>query len=480
MSKKQDVTRRDFIRGAAKAAAGVTAGAAAAQTAQASPEVFKRILPQTIIGANEKIRTGHIGCGGMGTRNLQIVMSRKQQDIQPIMVCDLYPNYAARAAQLVKNGVGVGGFPEPAQTGKFEEIIANKDVDAVVVVTPDHWHTVPTLMAVDAGKDVYCEKPLCTTVEEAVALRDKIKGSKQVYQSGTIQRSGKYFQEAVDMIQKGYIGKVGRVECWNHDDSNIAGIGNPTDPKPDWLDWDRYIGWTPKVEYNKNRYIYNFRWFTDYSGGKITDWGTHLLDIAIWAMGETKSPKNVTAASGKLILTDNRTTPDTLDVFWEFDDYILSFSNRAWSPDWWTEQIGEKKRPSPGHGIFFHGTLGTMRVDRLGYAVYPFSANGKAEPVAVRDAIEGDMNAAHWQNFVDCVRERKAPICNIDVAFQTALICLTGKCTYLANAKLQWDAKTLRFTGKDADAVKVANDWAYRPYQNGWSLKAPYYDGWKV
>ena len=481
MSKKQDVTRRDFIRGAAKAAAGVTAGTAAVQTAQASPEVFKRILPQTIMGANEKIRTGHIGVGGMGTRNLQIVMNRDAQDIQPIMVCDLFPNYAKRAAQLVAKGVGKGAFDPPAITDKFEEVIANKDVDAVVVVTPDHWHTLPTLMAIDAGKDVYCEKPLCATIEEAVVVRDKVKGSKQVYQSGTIQRSGRYFQEAVDMIKSGYIGKVGRVECWNHDESTIEGIGNPTDPKPDWLDWDRYIGWTPKVEYNKNRYIYNFRWFTDYSGGKITDWGTHLLDIAIWAMGQDKQPKNITASSGNLILTDNRTTPDTLDVFWEFDDYILSFSNRAWSPDWWYDQVGEKKVPSPGHGIFFHDTLGTMRVDRLGYVIYPFGANsaiGKAEPKSVRDEVEGNMNVAHWQNFADCVRSRKDPICNIDVAFQTALICLTGKCTYLANAKLQWDANANKFTGKDADAVKAANEWAYRPYQNGWSLKAPYYEGW--
>lgn len=462
MSEQRDVTRRDFIRGAAKAAAGVTAGAAAVHTAQA--DVYKRILPQTIIGANEKIRTGHIGLGGMGKRNLQFATMR--DDMQPIALCDLYPNYVKQGAQIVQAKYADS---TPLMTDKFEEVIANKDVDAVVITTPDHWHTVPTLMAIDAGKDVYCEKPLCATIEEAIVVRDKVKNSKQVYQSGTIQRSGKYFQEAVDMIKNGYIGKVGRVECWNNDESVVAGIGNPTDPKPDWLDWDRYIGWTPKVPYNKNRYIYNFRWFTDYSGGKITDWGTHLLDIAIWAMGEEKHPKNITAASGNLILQDNRTTPDTLDVLWEFDDYILSFSNRAWNPDW--------LEGSPQHGILFHGTLGSMRVDRKGYKVYPFRANGGCEKVEKYDAAEGDMNIAHWENFASCIRSRQAPICNVDVAFQTALICLTGKCTYLANAKLQWDPKTLKFTGKDGDAVKIANDWAYRPYQNGWSLKAPYYEG---
>lgn len=489
MSDTNDVSRRDFLRGAAQTAAGVSAGAAAVQTAQASPGVYKRILPQTVIGANEKILTGHIGLRylqelgpGMGFRNLQIVMSRQARDIQPVVLCDLYPKFTEQAAQRVINGFGLGGYPAPIETTKFEEVIANKDVDAVVIATPDHWHTIPTLMAIDAGKDVYCEKPLCTTIEEAIVVRDKVKNSKQVYQSGTIQRSGAYFQEAVDMIKKGYIGKVGRVECWNHDDSNVGGIGNPTGTKPDWLDWERYIGWTPKVDYNANRYIYNFRWFTDYSGGKITDWGTHLLDIAIWAMDETKPPRRVTASGGNLILQDNRTTPDTLDVFWEFDDYILSFSNRAWCPDWWAEDPA-KPEVRRDHGIFFHGTFGTMRVDRKGYAVYPFAANsavGKAEPIAKRNAEEPPMNNAHWDNFADCVRTRKLPICNVDVAFQTAKICLTGKCAYLAKASLQWDDAALKFAGNDAEAVKVANDWAYRPYQNGWSLTSPYCDKWKV
>jgi predicted dehydrogenase len=468
MSSKSDVTRRDFMRKAATAAAGASVSGAVTRAARA--DVYKSILPQTIIGANERIRTGHIGVGNMGKRDLQIAM--KRDDIQPIAVCDLFPPNLDQATQII-TGDTAKNFAAPMQTAKFEEVIANKDVDAVVVVTPDHWHTVPTLMAIDAGKDVYCEKPMCATIEEAIALRDKIKASKQVYQSGTMQRSGKYFQEAVQMIKDGYIGKVGRVECWNNDKAKVDGIGSPPDQDPpEWLDWDRYIGWTPKVPFNKNRFIYNFRWFTDYSGGKITDWGTHLLDIAIWAMGEEKDPKTVTAASGKLILTDNRTTPDTLDVFWEFDDYILSFSNRAWNPDWLEK--------SPGHGIFFHGTKGSMRVDRTGYEVFPFPDNGGCERVAKHDAAEGDMNDGHWANFAECVRSRKPTICNVDVAFRTALICLTGKCTYLANAKLEWDAQELKFKGKDSDAVKVANEWAYRPYQNGWHLKAPYYDGWKA
>ncbi|MCC6698314.1 MAG: Gfo/Idh/MocA family oxidoreductase [Candidatus Hydrogenedentes bacterium] len=469
MSKKSDVTRRAFMRDAAKVAAGVAAGATVAtQTARA--DVYKSIMPQTVMGANEKIRTGHIGLGSMGTRDLQIALLR--DDIQPIAVCDLVPKFTEQATVIISQK-----YPAPTTHTYFEEIIANKDVDAVVVVTPDHWHTLPSLMAVEAGKDVYCEKPLCTTLAEAKAIREAVRRTKQVYQSGTMQRSGVYFQEAVQMIKDGYIGKIGRVECWNNDHATVKGIGNPPDSEPpSWLDWERYIGWTPKVPFNKNRFLYNFRWFTDYSGGKITDWGAHLLDIALWAMGEEKKIKRVTAASGNFILEDNRTTPDTLDAFWEFDDYILSFSNRAWNPDW-LEGTAEK---SPGHGIFFHGTLGSMRVDRLGYKVYPFKDNKGCEPVEKRDALEGDMNNGHWENFAQCVRSRQDPICNIDVAYNTVTTCITGKCAYIANAKLEWDAATEKFVGKDTDAVALANEWAYRPYQNGWSLKAPYHPNLKA
>jgi predicted dehydrogenase len=467
MSKKSDVTRRDFMRDAAKVAAGVTAGSAVA-TKTARADVYKSIMPQSVMGANEKIITGHIGVGNMGKRDLQFVCMR--DDMQPIAVCDLFPKFTQQASQIIAST----GRPAPTEHTKFEEVIANKDIDAIVIVTPDHWHTVPALMAVEAGKDVYCEKPLCTTIEEAKAIRAAVHEKKAVYQSGTMQRSGPFFQEAVQMIQEGYIGKIGRVECWNNDHSTVEGIGKPPDEEPpSWLDWERYIGWTPKVPFNKNRYIYNFRWFKDYSGGKITDWGAHLLDVAIWAMGDEKPIRRVTAASGNLILQDNRTTPDTLDTFWEFDDYILSFSNRAWSPDW----LEDTDLGSPGHGIFFHGTLGSMRVDRLGYQVYPFRDNGGCEAKAVRDALEMDMNTGHWQNFAECVRTRKDPICNVDVAYRTVVTCITGKCAYIANAKLEYDAENDTFVG-DSEAVKLANEWAYRPYQNGWKLKAPHFEGW--
>ncbi|GMW01236.1 MAG: dehydrogenase [Candidatus Hydrogenedentota bacterium] len=464
MPDQNDVSRRDFMQGAAKAA-GVAAGAGALAQA-ANADVYKRILPQTVLGANEKLLSGHIGVGQMGKRDLQFVMLR--EDVQPVAVCDLFPPNLDQATQIIS-----AKYPEPTKHTYFEEVIANKDIDIIVVVTPDHWHTVPTLMAFEAGKDVYCEKPMSTTIEEGQAIVASAKEHDRIYQSGTMQRSGVYFQEAVKMVQDGYIGKIGRVETFNYDTGTVKGIGNPPDePAPSWLDWERYVGWTRTVPFNKNRFQYNFRWFTEYSGGKITDWGAHLLDIAIWAMGEDKQPKAVTAGGGNFVLEDNRTTPDTLNVSWEFDNYLLTFSNMAWNP--YPEMKG------PGHGIYFHGTLGSMLVDRRGYQVFPFRDNGGCEPVSKLDAREMDMNTGHWENFIQCVRDHKPTICNPEVAYNTIRTCVTGKAAYLANAKLQWDALAQKFKGGDPDAVKVGNEWLYKPYENGWSLKAPHHPNLKA
>lgn len=463
MSEKKNVSRRDFIRAASRAAAGITLGATVAQTARA--DVFKSILPQTIMGANEKIRTGHIGLGGMGKRDLQFAMMR--DDIQPIAVCDLLPPNCDAGVQITTADTDKN-YPAPSVHTYFEEVIANKDVDAVVIVTPDHWHSLPTIMACEAGKDVYCEKPLTTTIGEGRPVIEAVRANKVVFQCGNFQRSGAHFQECVQMVKDGVLGQIPRAETWIHDYEKPEGIGNPPDENPpEGLDWDRYIGWTKKVPFNKNRFIYNFRWFLDYSGGKVTDWGAHLMDIVVWAMGEDVKPKTVTAAGGKFVLQDNRTTPDTLDVLYEFPNYVMSFSNRVHNG------YVYRKR----HGIAFYGTKGTLFLDREGYEIIP-APGSDLQPKKVEGVLEADMNKAHWANFAECVKSRKDPIAFVESAFNTAVICHLGTTAYVAGGKLGWDAEKERFTGTDEASVKKANDWAYREYENGWSLKKPHYKGW--
>lgn len=455
---EKDVTRRDFL----KTAVGAAVGAAATTTASAQPSAVKNIFPAKVLGANERILTGHIGTGGMGKRNIQFCLMR--DDIQPIAVCDLWPEHREQSADLVTNK-----YPRPSTHEYFEEIIENKDIDAVVIVTPDHWHTIPSIMACEAGKDVWCEKPLTTSIAEGQPLIDAVRRNKRVLQCGNFQRSGAHFKEVYELVRGGYIGRVARVETWIHDGMTVEGIGSPPDSDPpEGLDWERYLGWTPKVPFNPNRFLYNFRWFLEYSGGKMTDWGAHLIDIVLWCLGEDKKPKSVTAMGGKYVLQDNRTTPDTLEVLYDFGDYILSFSNRVYNG------YVERNR----YGILFYGHQGTLYVDRAGYFVEP--VNGGCEPRKVTDQLEGDMNQAHWQNFVDCVKSRKDPISFVESAFNTALVCHMGTTAYVAGGRLEWDAAKMRFTGPDREAVKKANDWAYREYENGWSLKPPYYKSWKA
>lgn len=455
-------TRRGFMKKAAGAAASATAATKVAQA-----DVIKTIFPQTVLGANEIIRTGHIGLGGMGRADLGFVLQR--DDMKPIALCDLWYKNLDRGAAMLQQK-----FPEFSRHHDFREIIDNKDIDAVVIATPDHWHTLCSMHAADAGKDIYCEKPLCTSIAEGLALVDKINGSKVVFQGGTMQRSGTHFQEAVQLIHDGHIGKIAKVECYIHDEDPLAGIGMGDDKILEGCDWEFHQGWVEHKPFNTNRWIYNFRWFLDYSGGKITDWGAHLLDIALWGMDpEMKMhPKSVVATGAKLLMEDNRTTPDTLDVNWQYDNFILSFTNRVWNNSLPYTDKGDKAVQWQSHGILFHGTLGTLRVDRGGYEVKSIPQNGGCEE---KSSGGSQLNEPHWQNFVECIRSREKPICNVDVIHRTTQVCHLGTCSYIADgAKLNWDADKKHFVGGDAEAVKKANAWAYREYLNGWSLKAPY------
>ncbi|MBN2308234.1 MAG: Gfo/Idh/MocA family oxidoreductase [Candidatus Hydrogenedentes bacterium] len=458
MDKKSDVSRRDFIRGAAKGAAGVAAATSAARTAQAS--AYKSILPHTCIGANEMIRTGHIGTGIMGRGNLRFVLER--DDMLPIAVCDIYAKHKMQAASMA------GAKNEQVTAHHhYEEVIENKDVDAVVISTSDHWHALPAIQACDAGKAVYCEKPMTTTIEEARHVLDAAKRNNTIFQGGTLQRSGNVLQEGVQLIREGYLGDVFRVETWYHDDSLPPGLGTPPDEDPpEGCDWELHQGWVERVPFNKNRWLYSFRFFFDYAGGRLTDWGVHLVDIAMWALGEDKKPKSVATQGGKYVIRDNRTVPDTFDALWEFDGYTISFSHRA------CNAYPEAKGSS--HGMVFHGWKATMVMSRAGYQVFPQERKKKSgETVAVCEAKEArqteDLYRAHWANFAESIRQGTQPVSHAEALFNSTVTCHMATCAHIAGDKLAWDPAAERFVG-DSEAAKKANAWAYRPYQNGYKL----------
>src|SRR5262245_46695548 len=267
----ENIERRDFIKTSIVAAGGVAAS---------STETFGAPATGAVLGANDQIRVGVIGCGGQA--NWDASDFSRQPNVKIVALCDVYEG---SMRQTLKNEALK---LDPARTSMFKDfrrVLDDKNIDAVIIATPDHWHALTTIMACQAGKDVYVEKPLSLTIEEGRRMVTAARKHNRVVQVGTQQRSARHFQQAVQLVREGKLGKITRVETWNYENQHPRGIGNPPDEAPpNDLDWDFYLGPAPKVPYNKNRHLELFRWFWDYSGGMMTDWGVHLIDIVHWAM----------------------------------------------------------------------------------------------------------------------------------------------------------------------------------------------------
>ena len=269
-------------------------GAAAALSAGA----YRRVL-----GANDRVGLGFIGFGLIGKRH--VLDFRDQPDAEMVAVAEVHRGRLDEAVALM------GGMPQGY--GDFRRLLDDRDVDAVVVSTPDHWHALMTMMACAAGKDVYVEKPLSLFVREGRWMVDVARRHERVVQVGTQQRSGPHYQKARELVQNGHIGKVVAVRMWSYRNV-MPGFGSPPDgDPPPGLDYDLWLGPAPKRPYNPNRSLYHFRWFWDYSGGQMTNLGQHSLDIVHWFL-EAKAPSAVTSAGGRFALEDNGETPDTQDA----------------------------------------------------------------------------------------------------------------------------------------------------------------------
>jgi predicted dehydrogenase len=337
------IDRRTFV---SSAAAGIVAAGTGLSARSQS----------NVRGANDRITLAFIGVGGMGRSNIGVF--GQLPEVRIAAVCDVWDYHAEQAVHVTKNR------PEgPARTfSDFRRVLDLKEVDAVVVSTPDHWHGLATIRACEAGKDVFCEKPLSHNIREGRAMVDAARQHQRVVQVGTQQRSGQHYQEAVDLVKSGALGTVTRVATWNHSNEAPHGIGKfPGVQPPPGLDWDMYLGPAPLVPFDAARFLGTFRYFWDYGGGIATDWGVHHLDIVQWAMG-VDAPLAVSAAAVDYAVDDARETPDTIEVLYEYPGFLASYSHR-----------GANSRGYNGHGygIEFYGTDATLFIDRAGYEVIP-------------------------------------------------------------------------------------------------------------
>jgi len=409
-----------------------------------------------IRGANDRIAAAFIGMGKMGCSNLSFAM--RQDNLVTVAVCDVFELNLEWAVRDSKN--------QAKPYRDFREILADKSIDVVCISTPDHWHAYMTVEACKAGKDVYVEKPICVVVDEGVKMVEAARKYKRVVQAGTMQRSARHFQKAVEIVRSGELGKITFVRTWNYGHDQQAGWGNPadTDP-PSTLDWDMWLGPAPKVPFNENRfgvdpndrYFSNFRWFWDYAGGMMTDWGVHWLDIVQMAFQE-EAPTEITALGGKLWVTDNTETPDTLQVTYKYPSgFVATYERRSGSSQSMFGKSG---------GILFCGSKGTMFLDRSGYKIVP-EMLGRPPVAAMAESEEKSTdsgNVSHWANFLECVRTRQKPISDIETCQKSTTTCLLGNVAYRSRLRLDWDVQ--KWTTHQPEARKLLT----REYRKPWKL----------
>jgi predicted dehydrogenase len=441
----EEFDRREFLK---KAAIGTTAAGIG----------FPALGREAQVVPSNKVIVGVIGTGQQGRYDLSDF--GKQPEVEIAAVCDAYkPN-------LDKGLEAAGG---KAQTyTDFRQILDRKDIDVVVIGTPDHWHPLVMVEACKAGKDVYVEKPICHTIDEGILMVEAAHKHNRVVQVGTQQRSGIHFQKAVKLVQEGFIGKVSFVRTWNYANGYPAGIGNPPDADPpSGLDWNFWLGPAPKVPFNQNRFGVGNRWstfryFWDYAGGYMTDWGVHLIDIVQWAM-QVEGPTVITSQGGKYYIEDNAETPDTLQVTYEYQDpdFVCVYENR-WD--------NANSMYNKGYGIEFHGTDGTLFVDRRGFEVIPEQrSEGKREVPRTASMQMPSANNSHFdhvRNFLDCVKSRRKPISDIEIGHRSTSACLLGNVAFRSKERIVWDVKNQKLVSGGTKAEKYVT----RGYRAPWKL----------
>ncbi len=418
--------------------------------ASLAPVVYGRADQAAQVAPSDKVRIGLVGCGGISKADSNAFLAHPECEI--VSICDVDDAMLARTLTRL----GELNRPRPGTAKDYRRIVERKDVDVVLVCTPDHWHALPAIEAMRAGKDVYVEKPLATSVLESKAVRDEARETKRIVQMGTHWRSGEHYGEAVEMVRSGKIGKVRQVRCFAYLDW-VTDCGAPADgPVPAGVDYDMWLGPAPKRPFNANRFHFNFRWFWDYGGGLMTDWGVHLINIALWAMGP-EWPKSVISSGGKYVLQDNTETPDTQITVYDFPSYTMIWEHQVQCG------LGPDRRE---HGVVFTGSDATLVVDTSGWEVIA-EPKKRTSVVEMKRRYVADerVRVAHARNFLDCVKSRQQPVENLEVGHHVTAVSQLGNVALRSKSRIEWDAKAERVAGNDE-----ANRLLFRPYRAPWKL----------
>ena len=428
----EQMNRRKFIGSSAVAAAAIT------------------IIPRHVLGgngfiaANDRINLGYIGTG---KQNRGLVKNLgKCPGVVAVAACDVDTKKLELFRQIAieANKKNVAGQLEVAAYKNYREVLERKDIDAVVIATPDHWHAQITVDAAKAGKDIYCEKPMALTVAEGRAMVAASRKYKRVFQTGNMQRSWRDFRHAVELVRNGYIGEIKEINVSVGDP--VVQCNLPTEPVPDYLDWDLWVGpslfrgYSPVLSPPVEQDIFpKWRNYRDFGGGMVTDWGAHMFDIAQWAMDMDESgpvefiPPSVQATRGLKMVYKN--------------GVVMNHVN-------WGE----------GNAVQFIGTAGKIEISRGFLRTFPDEKLAKAELKPTDKRVYFSDN--HYQDWIDAIKKRTKPVSDVEIGHRTASLCNIANIAYELQRPLKWNPQKEEFSNDD-----YANLLRSRPYRGKWDFR---------
>jgi predicted dehydrogenase len=431
-----DISRRSFLK---KSSYAVAAGVV-------MPTSLKSV--NSSVSASDKINVGLIGCKNMGWGDLSDMMLHKE--VQCLALCDVDKNVLnSRANDLSK-----------MQSAKFDlyddyrRIIERKDIDAVIIGTPDHWHCLTFVDACKAGKDVYVEKPISNSLAECDAMVAAADKYNRVVQVGQQQRSGKLWKEMIDYLDSGVLGKIGRVHVWANFGYAAIPQRKPDSDVPEGVDFDRWLGPAPKRTFNEQRFHGIWRMFWDYGGGLMTDWGVHLLDMALWGMHIKTMPLSIQANAGNFLFPEGaQETFDTQSVLYQFKNHVFTWENNA----------GIESGPyGKNYGLLFIGSNGTLVANREGWEVYPEKEKTPAKTVKP----DGQDHKNHTTDFLNCLKKRdRQTACPIENG------SLCAKYAHLGNIAARMSGTSIYYDDvKKTFDKEEANQYIKPPYRAPWTF----------
>jgi len=434
-----EYSRRKFLRTTGQTLAGASLSGVLPWEAIASN---KRRISQ-----NDRINVGVIGANGMGWSDAKSFMKIPEANLMAI--CDVDENVIKRRVEEVKEAnIKLQTYTD------YRKLLENKDIDAVIIGTPDHWHCLQMIDACAAGKDVYVEKPVGNSIAECDAMVEAQKKYSRAVQCGQWQRSMPHFIDALNYLKSGKLGKIRTVKAWAYQGwmKDIPTL--PDGPVPPGVNYDMWLGPARKRPFNPNRFHFNFRWFWDYAGGLMTDWGVHLVDYVLLGM-DAPLPKSVYASGGKLAYPDGgNETPDTLAAVYDFGGFTML---------WEQAQSISNGNYGRDHGMAYIGNNGTLVLDRGGWEVIPDEKRMEAVPFQPN---KGSGLDAHTLNFIAAVKSRKFDqlTCPVSAGAHVATVCQMGNISYRTGQIVHWDGSRRNFKESDANKYLSAE------YHNKYSI----------